>query len=171
LNRGAGYPIAFAIIRLVSIAPESTVTDLRRRPRGFTLIEILVVVVILALLAAFIVPRVMGRVDDARLTKARGDIQSLETALAMYRLDTARLPTTEQGLTALVTQPVDPSIRNWKPGGYLARVSRDPWGNEYRYRVPAQRGGEFDLWSMGPDGQEGGSETDRDNIGNWNLGD
>jgi len=147
------------------------VTDLRRRPRGFTLIEILVVVVILALLAAFIVPRVMGRVDDARLTKARGDIQSLETALAMYRLDTARLPNTEQGLTALVTQPVDPSIRNWKPGGYLARVSRDPWGNEYHYRVPAQRGGEFDLWSMGPDGQEGAPESDRDNIGNWNLGD
>ena len=87
--------------------------DARRPARGFTLIEILVVVVILALLAAFIVPRVMGRVDDARNTKARGDIQSLETALAMYRLDTARLPNTEQGLAALVTQPTDPSIRIW----------------------------------------------------------
>jgi general secretion pathway protein G len=147
------------------------VTLLRRPARGFTLIEILVVVVILALLAAFIVPRVMGRVDDARNTKARGDIQSLETALAMYRLDTARLPNTEQGLAALVTQPTDPSIRNWKAGGYLARVSRDPWGNDYRYQFPGQRGREYDLWSMGPDGAEGTPETDRDNIGNWNLGD
>ncbi|MFO0509867.1 MAG: type II secretion system major pseudopilin GspG [Gammaproteobacteria bacterium] len=140
------------------------------RARGFTLIEIMVVVVIIGLLAAFIVPRVMGRVDEARVTKTRTDIQALETALAMYRLDTARLPSTDQGLKALVTKPDDTTVRNWKPGGYLARVSTDPWGNEYRYAYPGSRGREYDLWSMGPDGQGGTPETDRDNIGNWDLG-
>ena len=145
------------------------VTRSPRRARGFTLIEIMVVVVIIGLLAAFIVPRVMGRVDEARITKARADVQAIETAIAMYRLDTARLPTTEQGLKALVTQPEDPTLRNWKPGGYLARVSVDPWGNEYRYAYPGARGREYDLWSLGPDGQGGTPETDRDNIGNWDL--
>ncbi len=139
------------------------------RQRGFTLIEIMVVVVIIGLLAAFIVPQVMGRVDEARITKVKGDIQMLETALSMYRLDTARYPTTQQGLMALVTKPEDPAVRNWKPGGYLSRVAKDPWGNEYRYVHPGTKGREYDLYSLGPDGQEGTSESDRDNIGNWNL--
>ncbi len=137
--------------------------------RGFTLIEIMVVVVIIGLLAAFIVPQVMGRVDEARITKVKGDIQMLETALSMYRLDTARYPTTEQGLMALVTKPDDPAVRNWKPGGYLSRVSKDPWGNEYRYVYPGTKGREYDLYSLGPDGQEGTPESDQDNVGNWNL--
>lgn len=136
---------------------------------GFTLIEIMVVVVIIGLLAAFIVPQVMGRVDEARITKVKGDIQMLETALSMYRLDTARFPTTQQGLVALVKKPDDPAVRNWKSGGYLSRVSKDPWGNDYRYAYPGQRGREYDLYSVGPDGQEGTDESDKDNIGNWNL--
>lgn len=141
-----------------------------RLQRGFTLIEIMVVVVIIGLLAAFIVPQVMGRVDEARITKVKGDIQMLETALSMYRLDTAKYPTTQQGLLALVTKPEDPTIRNWKPGGYLSRVSKDPWGNEYRYVYPGTKGRDYDLYSLGPDGQEGTPESDRDNIGNWDLG-
>ncbi len=137
--------------------------------RGFTLIEIMVVVVIIGLLAAFIVPQVMGRVDEARVTKVKGDVQMLETAISMYRLDTARYPTTAQGLAALVTKPEDPNLRNWKPGGYLSRVSKDPWGNEYRYAYPGTKGREYDLYSLGPDGQEGSPDTDQDNVGNWNL--
>lgn len=129
----------------------------------------MVVVVIIGLLAAFIVPRVMGRVDDARITKARADVQTLETALSMYRLDTARFPTTVQGLAALVSKPDDPSVRNWKTGGYIARVARDPWGNEYQYRYPGTRGREYDLFSLGPDGVEGAAAGSDDDIGNWNL--
>jgi general secretion pathway protein G len=143
--------------------------SLRARERGFTLIEIMVVVVIIGLLAAFIVPQVMGRVDEARVTKVKGDVQMLETALSMYRLDTARYPNTQQGLLALVTKPEDPTVRNWKPGGYLSRVSKDPWGNEYRYVYPGTKGREYDLYSLGPDGQEGSPDTDQDNVGNWNL--
>jgi general secretion pathway protein G len=141
----------------------------RSSQNGFTLIEIMVVVVIIGLLAAFIVPQVMGRVDEARITKVKGDVQMLETALSMYRLDTARYPTSQQGLMALVTKPEDPAVRNWKSGGYLSRVSKDPWGNEYRYAYPGQKGREYDLYSLGPDGQEGTEETDKDNVGNWNL--
>jgi general secretion pathway protein G len=141
----------------------------RSSQNGFTLIEIMVVVVIIGLLAAFIVPQVMGRVDEARITKVKGDVQMLETALSMYRLDTARYPTSQQGLLALVTKPEDPAVRNWKSGGYLSRVSKDPWGNEYRYAYPGQKGREYDLYSLGPDGQEGTDETDKDNVGNWNL--
>ncbi len=141
----------------------------RHKIRGFTLIEIMVVVVIMGLLAAFIVPRVMDRVDEARVTKVRADLQAIETALAMYRLDTARLPSTSQGLGALVQKPEDPTLRNWRSGGYMARVSADPWGNPYRYRQPGTRGSEFDVYSLGPDGLEGSPETDQDNIGNWSL--
>jgi general secretion pathway protein G len=141
-----------------------------RHSKGFTLIEIMVVVVIIGLLAAFIVPRVMDRVDEARVTKVRADLQAIETALAMYRLDTARLPSSAQGLTALVQKPDDPAVRNWRSGGYMARLSRDPWGNEYRYRFPGTRGPEFDLYSLGPDGLEGSPDSDEDNIGNWSLG-
>lgn len=141
----------------------------RKNNRGFTLIEIMVVVVIIGLLAAFIVPRVMDRVDEARVTKARADIQAIETALAMYRLDTSRLPNTAQGLAALVQKPDDAAVRNWRSGGYMARVSRDPWGNDYRYRQPGMRAAEYDLYSLGPDGLEGSPDTDEDNIGNWSL--
>jgi general secretion pathway protein G len=138
--------------------------------RGFTLIEIMVVVIIIGLLAAVIVPQVVDKVDQARVTKAKQDIQSLETALTMFRLDNSKYPTTDQGLAALVTQPTDPSIKHWRPGGYLQRVSKDPWGNEYQYVYPGTHGKEYDLFTLGADGQPGGDGTNAD-IGNWNMGD
>jgi general secretion pathway protein G len=140
---------------------------LRFPGRGFTLIEIMVVVIIIGLLAAVIVPQFMGRVDDARITKARSDLQAIETALTMYRLDNFRYPTTEQGLTALVTRPNDPSVRNWRPEGYMPRATKDPWGNEYQYQFPGSRGRDYDLFSLGADAQEGGEGVDAD-VGNWN---
>jgi general secretion pathway protein G len=138
------------------------------RQSGFTLIEIMVVVVIIGLLAAVIVPSVVNKVDEARVAKAKQDIASLETALTMFRLDNSRYPTTDLGLTALTTQPTDPSIRNWKPGGYIKRISKDPWGFDYVYVYPGTHGGEYDLYSLGADNQPGGEGTDAD-IGNWDA--
>jgi general secretion pathway protein G len=140
----------------------------RRAERGFTLIEIMVVVIIIGLLAAFVVPQFLGRVDDARITKAKGDIQALETALTMYKLDNFSYPSTEVGLSALVKQPTDGSAKNWRAGGYLQRLNKDPWGNDYAYVYPGKNGGEYDLYSMGADGQTGGDKLNAD-IGNWNL--
>jgi len=137
---------------------------------GFTLIEIMVVVIIIGLLAAVIVPQVISKVDEARVAKTKQDIQSLETALTMFRLDNSKYPTTEQGLAALVAQPTDPSIKHWRPGGYLQRVSKDPWGNDYQYVYPGTHGKEYDLFSYGADGAPGGEGIDAD-IGNWNIGD
>lgn len=139
-----------------------------RVARGFTLIEIMVVVVIIGLLAAFIAPQILGRVDDAKMVKARQDIQALETALTMYKLDTFQYPTNEQNLIALVQQPTDTSVRNWRTGGYLKRVNKDPWGNDYQYVFPGARGQEYDLFSLGADGEPGGEGINAD-IGNWNL--
>jgi general secretion pathway protein G len=136
---------------------------------GFTLIEIMVVVVIIGLLAAVIVPQVVGQVEKARLSKAAQDINSIETALTMFKLDNSKYPGTDQGLQALVVQPTDPSIRHWKPGGYVKRVSKDPWGNDYQYVYPGTHGGEYDLFSLGADGQPGGDGENAD-IGNWNEG-
>jgi general secretion pathway protein G len=141
-----------------------------RNARGFTLIEIMVVVIIIGLLAAFIVPKVIGQVDQAKVSKAKADIQALEAAITMYRIDNSRFPTTDQGLQALVQKPNDPAIKNWKPGGYLDRISKDPWGNDYQYAYPGAHGKDYDLFSMGADGQPGGEGLDAD-IGNWNLGD
>lgn len=135
---------------------------------GFTLIEIMVVVVILGLLAAIIVPTVLSKVDDARVAKAKQDIQSLETALTMFYMDNSKYPTTEQGLKALTQQPTDPTIHNWKPGGYIERVSKDPWGNDYQYAFPGTHGKAYDLYTLGADGQPGGDGINAD-IGNWNL--
>jgi len=145
--------------------------QIRRRQvskiRGFTLIEIMVVVVIIGLLAAVIVPNVIGQVERARVSKAQSDIAGLETALTMFKLDNSKYPGTDQGLQALVAQPSDPSIRHWKPGGYLkGGVKKDPWGNDYVYVFPGTHGGEYDLYSLGADGQPGG-EGDNADIGNW----
>jgi general secretion pathway protein G len=138
-----------------------------RREQGFTLIEIMVVVIIIGLLAAVVVPQFLGRVDDARVAKAKQDIQATETALTLFKLDNFKYPTTDQGLRALVEKPADPSIRNWRPGGYLKRVNKDPWGNEYQYANPGTHG-EYDLYTLGADGQPGGEGPNAD-IGNWNL--
>ena len=142
----------------------------RLRMRGFTLIEIMVVVIIIGLLAAVIVPQVVSKVDEAKVSKAKSDIQALEAALTMFRLDNSRYPTTDQGLAALVTQPTDPAIRHWRPGGYIPRLSKDPWGNDYQYTSPGTHVKDYDLFSMGADGQPGGEGLDAD-IGNWNLTD
>jgi general secretion pathway protein G len=133
---------------------------------GFTLIEVMVVVVILAILATIVVPKIMDRPDDARIAKAKQDIRAIESALKLYRLDNMRYPTTDQGLEALVKQPSSgPAAKNWRKGGYLDSLPIDPWGHPYQYLSPGQHG-DFDLYSLGADGQPGGTGADAD-IGNW----
>jgi general secretion pathway protein G len=135
---------------------------------GFTLIEILVVVVILGILASIIIPKIMTRPEEAKRIKAKMDIKAIETALNLYRLDNDVYPSTEQGLEALVTKPTTGVIpRNWKEGGYLDKVPKDPWGYPYVYLSPGLNK-EFDLESYGADGVDGGEGKDAD-IENWNL--
>ena len=134
---------------------------------GFTLIEIMVVVIILGILAAIVAPNVIGRVDDAQIARVQQDLRGIENALNFYRLDNFAYPTSEQGLQALVTKPNDPNIRNWKAGGYLDRLPKDPWGKEYQYLNPGQNG-EIDIYTFGRDGRPGGEAIDAD-IGNWDL--
>jgi general secretion pathway protein G len=130
--------------------------------RGFTLIEVMVVVVILGLLAAIIVPKVMSRPDEARVVAARADIAAVTQALKLYRLDNTAYPSTEQGLAALVQRPTtQPQPINWKQGGYLDRVPKDPWGREYRYLNPGVRS-EIDVFSLGADGEPGGEGNNSD---------
>jgi general secretion pathway protein G len=132
--------------------------------RGFTLIEVMVVVVILGLLAAIIVPKIMSRPDEARAVAARADIAAVTQALKLYRLDNGVYPTTEQGLAALVAPPQsEPVPRNWKPGGYLDRLPRDPWGSDYLYLNPGLRG-EIDVYSLGADRQPGGDGPNADIV-------
>jgi len=141
---------------------------MRRGGRGFTLIELMVVIVILGILAGLIIPRIMGRPDEARQTKARIMIEGIETALKLYRLDIGFYPTTEQGLRALVeASTIQPLPRNWREGGYLekGKVPKDPWGNDFVYLCPGTQG-EFDLISYGADGQPGGEGKNKD-ITNW----
>lgn len=138
--------------------------------RGFTLIEIMVVITILGVLAALIVPRIVGRTDDARVAAAKQDIASLMQALKLYRLDNGRYPTTEQGLQALIAKPtIEPIPGNWKQGGYIERstVPTDPWGEPYKYLNPGIRG-EIDVFSLGRDKANGGEGPDAD-IGSWAL--
>lgn len=139
-----------------------------RRARGFTLIEIMVVVVIIAILGALVGPRLLGRTDEARVVAARQDIATIMQALKLYRLDNHRYPTTEQGLRALVERPTSgPAAPGWKEGGYLDRMPTDPWGNAYQYLNPGVRG-EIDVFSLGADGQPGGEGGDSD-IGSWEI--
>jgi general secretion pathway protein G len=129
---------------------------------GFTLIEVMVVVVILGLLAAIIVPKVMSRPDEARIVAARADIAAVQQALKLYRLDNTFYPSTEQGLQALVQRPAtQPIPANWKDGGYLDRMPKDPWGREYMYLNPGVRG-EIDVFSFGADGRSGGEGNNAD---------
>jgi general secretion pathway protein G len=134
--------------------------------RGFTLIEIMVVVVIMGILAALVVPNLIGHVDDAKVKGAKTDISTIMTALSTYRLDNQRYPTTDQGLQALVSKPSSgPSANGWRAGGYLSKLPKDPWGNPYQYLSPGVHG-EVDVFSLGADGQPGGSGNDAD-IGSW----
>ena len=140
----------------------------KRQQSGFTLIEIMIVVVILGILAAMIVPKVMGRPDEARIIAAKQDIAALGQALKLYRLDNIRYPATDQGLQALVVKPTsEPIPPNWKSGGYLDRLPKDPWGHDYQYLNPGTHG-EIDVFSLGADGAPGGEGNDAD-IGSWNL--
>ncbi|MEO5376573.1 MAG: type II secretion system major pseudopilin GspG [Magnetococcus sp. DMHC-6] len=135
---------------------------------GFTLIEIMVVVVILAILATLVVPRVMDRPGQARIVKAKQDIRTIESALGLYKLDNFIYPTTDQGLEALVTMPQSaPEPPNWKSEGYLSRMPKDPWDRPYLFLSPGLHGA-IDIYSLGADGIEGG-EGDNADIGNWNL--
>jgi len=147
------------------------VTDLHRRwalKSGFTLIEVMVVIAILAILAALIVPKVMSRPDEARVVAAKQDIAALMQALKLYRLDTKRYPTTEQGLQALVARPGQaPVPDNWKAGGYVEKLPLDPWSKPYQYLNPGLHG-EIDVFSYGADGVPGGESFDAD-VGNWSL--
>lgn len=138
--------------------------------KGFTLIELMVVIVILGILAAIIAPRIVGRIDEARVTEARVQIMNFETALKLYKLDNGAYPSTEQGLEALVSRPtVGKAAPNWREGGYLEKrsVPRDPWGNLYIYASPGQ-GGDYDIISYGADGARGGERYDAD-IESWKL--
>jgi len=133
---------------------------------GFTLVEVMVVVVILGILAVLIVPRVLGRTDEARIAAAKHDISAIMQSLKLYRLDNGRYPTNDQGLQALITRPQSqPVPTNWKP--YLDKVPKDPWGNPYQYLNPGVHG-EVDVFSLGADGQPGGAGADLD-IGSWQL--
>jgi general secretion pathway protein G len=146
--------------------PNRHETARRGRLRGFTLIEVMVVIVILGVLAALVVPRVMNRPDEARAVAARQDIAAVMQALKLYRLDNQRYPSTEQGLQALVTRPsAGPAAPNWK--SYLDKLPMDPWGKPYQYLNPGVRG-EIDVFSLGADGQPGGEGVDAD-IGSWSL--
>ncbi|MCL2871802.1 MAG: type II secretion system major pseudopilin GspG [Betaproteobacteria bacterium] len=139
-----------------------------RRPNGFTLLELMVVVVILGILAALIVPKFIDRPDEARITAAKTNIATLMQQLKLYRLDNQRYPTTEQGLNALVARPTTPpEPPNWKPGGYLDNLPKDPWGNPYQYLNPGLHG-EIDVFSLGPSGKSGGEGKDAV-IGSWDL--
>jgi general secretion pathway protein G len=137
---------------------------------GFTLIELMVVIVILGILVSFIAPRLMGRPDEAKQVKARVQMESLETAIKLYKLDNGFYPTTEQGLQALVEQPQTGTLpKKWRKGGYLekGKVPKDPWGNEFVYLSPGVHG-DYDIIAYGADGVPGGEEFDKD-INSWEI--
>lgn len=139
-----------------------------RQARGFSLVEILVVLVIIGLLVSIVAPNVLQRADEARIQKVKADFKNIETALKLYKLDNFSYPTTEQGLSALVEKPtIDPIPRNWKQGGYLEHVPEDPWGRQYKYLNPPEFGhGDYDVYTLGADGVSGGEEQNAD-LGNW----
>ncbi|OZB17691.1 MAG: type II secretion system protein GspG [Marinobacter sp. 34-60-7] len=148
---------------------KTQLTTATRRQQGFTLIEIMVVMVILGLLVAIVAPNIMGRSDQARVTAAEAQLSNIANALDLYRLDNSQYPSTQQGLEALVNEPTgSPEPRNWNPEGYMKSVPQDPWGNDYQYVSPGTEG-PYDLYSYGADGQEGG-DGDNADISVWDSG-
>ena len=140
----------------------------RNRQRGFTLMEIMVVIFIIGLLIAVVAPSVLGNQDKAMKQKVMADLATLEQALDMYRLDNLRFPSSEQGLAALVKKPTqEPLPRSWRSDGYVRRLPEDPWGTPYQYRMPGEHG-RVDVYSLGADGLPGGEGQDAD-LGNWEL--
>lgn len=140
--------------------------DQTTRDAGFSLLELMVVVVIMSILALVIVPRIIDRPDQARVSRAQTDLATLENAINLYKLDNLRYPTTEQGLAALVTAPLtDPVPENWASGGYIKALPQDPWGKPYQYLSPGVHG-DFDIFTFGADGVSGGDGTNAD-IGTW----
>ena len=140
---------------------------MHRRSSGFTLIEIMVVLVILGIMAALVVPRVLGRTDDARRVAAQSDISSIMNSLKLYKLDNMRFPTNQQGLDALVNKPsIAPIPNNFKSGGYLDKLPKDPWGNDYQYANPGKHG-EIDVYTYGPDGPTSAGDNSQSVIGSW----
>ncbi len=138
----------------------------RRAARGFTLIEIMVVVVIMGVLAALVVPKLLSRTGESKVAAAKVDIATVMQALKLYKLDNQRYPTTEQGLQALLVKPTSgPAANGWKTGGYLEKMPKDPWGNSYQFLSPGVKG-EVDIFSYGADGAPGGTGDDAD-IGSW----
>ena len=149
---------------------KSDTLDKIKTAHGFTLIELMVVIVILGILVSFIAPRLMGRPDEAKQVKARIQMESIETAIKLYKLDNGIYPTTEQGLQALVEQPQTGILpKKWRKGGYLekGKVPKDPWGNEFVYLSPGVHG-DYDIISYGADGAPGGEEFDKD-INSWEI--
>jgi general secretion pathway protein G len=138
-----------------------------KQQSGFTLLEIIVVVTIIAVLAAYIAPKVSGRADDARVAKAKSDIRVLESSLELYKLDNFSYPTTDQGLQSLTEKPSGSELSHWRKGGYIKKLSNDPWGHAYIYLQPGTHA-EFDIMSLGADSTVGGADSAAD-IGNWNL--
>lgn len=151
---------------------EYMLTDSKQRPRrdaGFTLLEIMVVVVIIGIMATVVAPQLLGRADEARITKVRADITGLEAALDLYRLDNYSYPTTNHGLQALVNKPTTAPIpKAYKEGGYIKTLPKDPWGRDYLYLQPGTKGKFYDLYSLGADGEEGGEDMNAD-ITNWDA--
>jgi general secretion pathway protein G len=148
----------------------NTKVSLIKNVRGFTLIELMVVIIILGILAMYVAPKIMGRPDEARQVKARLDIASLETAIKLYKLDNGVYPGTEQGLQALVVQPETGTLaKQWRKGGYLEknRIPKDPWGNDYIYLCPGFNG-DYDIISYGADGVSGGEDKNKD-INSWEI--
>ena len=142
------------------------VSQRMRRARGFTLIEIMVVVVIMGVLAALVVPKLLARTGESKVAAAKVDIATIMQSLKLYKLDNTRYPTTEQGLQALLTRPTGgPPANGWKEGGYIEKMPKDPWGSPYQFLSPGVKG-EVDVFSLGADGQPGGTGDDAD-IGSW----
>lgn len=164
-HRKKGVGSQLSVVAGQRAATRLPTTDYRLPATGFTLIELMIVVVILGLLATMVMPKILDKPEQARRTKAKVDIRSIQSALAMFKTDTGRFPTTSEGLQALAANP---GVRSYSKEGYLERVPADPWGNKYIYLSPGVHSKDYDLVSYGKDGEQGGTGDNVD-VENWNL--